>query len=122
MFVITADQVDSRGRADIVAPTLVSFSDRFGSRLARPPDRNAGDELQLLAMDAATALDLVLSLTRAGTWSVGLGVGSVRLPLPEHTREATGDAFVAARSAVGRAKRLPTRLAVAAVAAPEPAA
>ncbi|MGO4536285.1 DNA-binding protein [Leifsonia sp. 2MCAF36] len=122
MYVVTADQVDSRRRADIVAPTLASFAERFGPRLALPPDRNAGDELQVLTADAATSLDVVLSLTRDGTWSVGLGLGDVRRPLPESTREATGDAFVAARAAVDRAKRIPTRLAVEAVTAPEPAA
>ena len=122
MFVVTADQVASRRRPDIVATTLDSVNGRFGPRLALPPDRNAGDEVQLLTADAATALDLVLTLTREGAWSVGLGLGSVRHPLPEHTREASGDAFVAARTAVGRAKRLPTRVAVEAVVAPEPAA
>jgi len=122
MFVVTADQVDSRGRADIVAPTLATLTYRFGSRLTLPPDRNAGDEIQVLTADAATALDLILTLTRDGCWSVGLGLGGVRRPLPEHTREATGDAFVAARSAVDRAKRSPTRLAVAAIKAPEAAA
>lgn len=122
MFVITADQVDSRRRADIVAPTLEKIHDRYGERLALPPDRNAGDELQVLTADPATALDLVLDLTRDGSWSVGLGLGDVRLPLPDNTREATGDAFIAARAAVTRAKRTPTRFAVEAVAAEEPAA
>src|SRR3954463_127752 len=96
MFVITADQVDSRRRADIVAPALATIGDRFSAHLALPPDRNAGDELQALTADAATALELILTLTREGAWSVGLGLGEVRLPLPENTREATGDAFVAA--------------------------
>ncbi|WP_431246897.1 DNA-binding protein [Leifsonia xyli] len=121
MFVITADQVDSRHRDDIVTPALASIHDRYGSRLALPPDRNAGDELQVLTADAATALDLVLSLTREAAWSVGVGIGSVRRPLPDQTREATGDAFVAARAAVTRAKRNPSRLAVEALLEPEPA-
>ncbi|MGO4595550.1 DNA-binding protein [Leifsonia sp. 2TAF2] len=122
MFVITADQVDSRRRADIVAPALETIGDRFSAHLALPPDRNAGDELQALTADAATALELILILTREGAWSVGLGLGEVRLPLPENTREATGDAFVAARTAVGRAKRAPARFAVEALRAGEPAA
>lgn len=122
MFVVTADQVDSRRRADIVAPTLDALDERFAARLALPPDRNAGDELQVLTADAATALDLILTLTREGAWSVGLGIGGVRLPLPENTREATGDAFVAARAAVSRAKRAPARFAASAEVAPEPAA
>ena len=122
MFVVTADQVGSRRRADLVAPALDAIHERFGPHLALPPDRNAGDELQALTADAGTALDLALTLTREGRWSVGVGLGAVRLPLPDATREATGDAFVAARSAVTRAKKMPYRLAVDAVGAPEPAA
>src|SRR5690606_2877260 len=45
-------------------------------------------------------------------WSVGVGVGSVRQPLPADTREATGEAFYAARDAVTRAKKQPTRFAL----------
>jgi hypothetical protein len=122
VFVVTADQVDSRRRPDIVEPTLTAVRERFAPRLALPPDRNAGDELQVLTADAATALDLILSLTRDGEWSVGLGLGAVRRPLPQNTREATGDAFVAARTAVTRAKRAPTRFAVEALADAERAA
>ncbi|GAA4152713.1 DNA-binding protein [Leifsonia shinshuensis] len=122
MFVVTADQVDSRSRPDIVAPVLAELTERYGDRLALPADRNAGDELQALTGDAATALDLITLLSRGGVWSVGLGIGGVRSPLPDATREASGDAFVAARAAVTRAKRTPTRFAAEAVAAPEPAA
>jgi FixJ family two-component response regulator len=56
----------------------------------------------------------VLELTRQDEWSVGLGVGGVDEPLPGTTREATGDAFVAARDAVERAKRAPHRFALTA--------
>jgi len=122
MFVITADQVDSRGRPDIVAPVLAALNERSGDRLLLPVDRNAGDELQALTADAATAFDIVTTLARGDAWSVGLGIGEVRTPLPPHTREAGGDAFVAAREAVTRAKHTPTRFAAAAVAAPQPAA
>lgn len=122
MFVITADQVDSRGRPDIVAPVLAGLNERSGDRLLLPVDRNAGDELQALTADAATAFDIVTTLARGDAWSVGLGIGDVRTPLPSHTREAGGDAFVAAREAVTRAKRAPTRFAAAAIAAPQPAA
>jgi hypothetical protein len=121
MFVITADQVDSRGRPDIVAPTLAALNERSGERLLLPVDRNAGDELQALTADAATAFDIVTTLARGDAWSIGLGIGAVRTPLPDHTREAAGDAFVAARSAVTRAKRAPTRFAAEAIVSPQPA-
>ncbi|QNE34990.1 DNA-binding protein [Leifsonia shinshuensis] len=122
MFVVTADQVDSRNRPDIVAPALSALNERHGERLALPADRNAGDELQALTADAATAFDIVTTLARGGAWSVGIGIGAVRTPLPAATREASGDAFVAARAAVTRAKRAPLRFAAEAVAAPEAAA
>lgn len=122
MFVITADQVDSRGRPDIVTPVLAALDERFGDRLLLPVDRNAGDELQALTADAAAALDIVTTLARGDAWSVGLGIGEVRTPLPPHTREAGGDAFVAARAAVTRAKRAPLRFAADAIVAPQPAA
>jgi hypothetical protein len=112
MLVITADQVNSRGTDDIVGTTLGNLNDRYGSALPLPVDRNAGDELQAIAPDGPVALSLVLELTRTGRWSVGLGVGAIGRPLPTATREASGTAFIAAREAVGAAKRSPTRFAV----------
>ncbi|MFU8945937.1 DNA-binding protein [Mycetocola zhadangensis] len=112
MFVVTADQVDSRHSEDKVAATLVTLNSEHGDRLLLPADRTAGDELQLLAEDPALVLTLILELTRDGDWSVGVGVGSVRQPLPADTREATGEAFYAARDAVTRAKKQPTRFAL----------
>ena len=112
MFVLTADQVGSRDSADKVADTLVALNSEHGARLLLPADRTAGDELQLLVDDAELVLALVLELTRDGDWSVGVGVGSVRQPLPADTREATGEAFYAARDAVTRAKKQATRFAL----------
>lgn len=112
MFVLTADQIDSRHTTDRVAATLTALNTDHGDQLLLPADRTAGDELQLLVDDAALLLTLVLELTRAGEWSVGVGVGPVRLPLPADTREATGEAFYAARDAVTRAKKQPTRFAL----------
>jgi hypothetical protein len=105
MFVLTADQVDSRHDTDRVAGALSWLLQAHGSRLALPPDRNAGDELQAITMHASTALDAALALTRTGHWSVGLGVGAVRLPLPGTVREASGPAFISARAAVEAAKK-----------------
>jgi hypothetical protein len=118
VFVITADQVDSRSEPDIVGGTLAGLNERYGERLALPVDRNAGDEIQALTSDPRAALDLLLELIRYGAWSVGLGCGTVRTPLPAETREASGDAFIAARNAVTRAKKTVTRFAVDALADP----
>jgi hypothetical protein len=112
MFVVTADQIDSRERDDAAGAARDSINKRYGQALALPADRNAGDEIQMLTVEPATALDLVLDLTRTGQWSVGLGCGTVRDPLPEATREASGPAFFSARDAVLRAKRRQTRFAV----------
>jgi hypothetical protein len=113
MFVITADQKASRHDVDRAGTGRDELAARYDGRLVLPVDRTAGDEVQALVGDAATALDMVLVLTRAGHWSVGLGIGAVRTPLPRATREATGPAFIAARDAVTAAKRSATRFALA---------
>ena len=111
MIVITADQVDSRSTPDVAAATLERLNGTFGARLILAADRTAGDEIQMLVDGGETAVDIVLDLTRNGRWSVGLGFGHVREPLGASIRESTGDAFVAARSAVDRAKKKQTRFA-----------
>ncbi|QNO38879.1 DNA-binding protein [Protaetiibacter sp. SSC-01] len=113
MFAITADQIDSRIRPDHADEALAILAHVGGDRLALPADRTAGDEVQALTEDPRTALDIVLALARTGLWSIGVGIGDVRAPLPTATRAATGDALVAAREAVEAAKRRQWRLAVA---------
>ncbi|GAB3031374.1 hypothetical protein GCM10027052_04950 [Parafrigoribacterium mesophilum] len=113
MFVITADQVSSRTTADRVGATLRRVGAVFGDRLALPADRTAGDELQLLFAAGSDALEACLALDREHGWSIGVGVGSVHHPLPAGVRESAGGAFIAARTAVDRAKRRSTRFAIA---------
>lgn len=111
MFVLTADQVDSRSTVDRVAAAIESLND--GSlRTALKADRTAGDELQILITEAPDVLTAILLLTRSGHWSVGCGVGGVTTPLPGNIREATGGAFIAARRAVDRAKKRQTKFAL----------
>jgi len=111
MYAITADQVDSRHGADLADDALALIADVGGPRLALPADRTAGDEVQALTADAATALAVALALLRTGSWRVGLGIGHVESPLPDATRAARGPAFIAARDAIEAAKRRPTRFA-----------
>ncbi|WP_127472555.1 DNA-binding protein [Microbacterium sulfonylureivorans] len=113
MFVVTADQRDSRINDDLVPAGLDAVSALAGSRLALAPERTAGDEIQVALPDAGATLEIVLHLTRLRTWSVGIGVGSVEEPLPANVRAARGAAFLHARDAVERAKRAPTRVAMA---------
>lgn len=113
MFALTADQVDSQHSDDLVDHALVELARIGGDNLLLPPDRSAGDELQVATADARVALDMVLHLTRAGRWSVGLAIGEVRHPLPDSTRALAGSAFVLARGAVESAKKSLNRFALA---------
>jgi hypothetical protein len=112
MFVITADQVDSRHRPDLVDITLEGLALRYGAALTLGFEQNSGDEIQGLTADPVATLDIVFELTRAGQWSVGCGIGDVETPLPASVRAARGAAFVAARQAVTRAKQSPYRFAL----------
>jgi hypothetical protein len=116
VFVVTVDQVDSRAHDDLVGRAVRDVTVTYADTLVLPAERTAGDEFQVAVDDAGAVLDIVLELTRAGSWSVGVGVGGVRHPLPASTREATGDAYYAARAAVDRAKKAPTRFALETVA------
>lgn len=115
MLVLTADQRHSRRGADLVddALELLTADERAG-RWERRPERTAGDEVQGVLADPADAVELVLALVRDGRWSVGLGVGEVRRPLPRSARAGAGPAYEAARTAVTSAKGSPTRLSVVA--------
>jgi hypothetical protein len=115
MFVLTVDQLHSRERRDLVEPALTAL--RFvPTRL--PFTRTVGDEFQGGLEDPLSVVDAILTLMRGGQWHIGLGIGAVEEPLPDDPRSARGPAFLAARSAVERAKREPTHVCVV---APEPA-
>lgn len=111
MYVLTMDQRRSRTSDDLVPATIAEISTM--GPLAAVPERTAGDEIQTATEDAKTALDIVLHATRLGTWSVGLGIGTVESPLPKNVRAGRGDAFLRARDAVERSKSAPARFALA---------
>ena len=112
MFVITADQIGSRTDRDRAGEMIAELVAAFGPAFTLPPDQTAGDEIQLLLPDAGTTLAAVLALHRSGHWSIGLGLGDLRTPLPNTTRQASGGAFVAARAAVNRAKKAEARFSL----------
>jgi len=113
VLVLTVDQRGSRRHGDLVPELLDALADAAEVRTVLGAERTVGDEVQLVVVDAAAAVEAVGLTARLGGWTVGIGVGEVRLPLPRSTRAARGGAFVAAREAVERAKRQPARLAVA---------
>lgn len=116
MFVLTVDQRRSRRDIDRVPDLLDRYRDHG---LLRPFDRTAGDEVQAVCEDPTTVVSIALELVSTPQWSVGIGIGSVELPLPETTRAGRGPAFEAARDAVTRAKSAPAALAVS---GPDPTA
>ncbi|SEE06568.1 hypothetical protein [Ruania alba] len=125
MFVITADQDDSRRSSDRVPALLAALVDLTHDvdGVALPFERTVGDEVQGVLTDAGTTLTIALALQRRQEWSVGIGVGTVHTPLAETARASTGPAFLHARDAVERAKgrTVPVPIALAA-ADPAPAA
>ncbi|PWJ62184.1 DNA-binding protein [Rathayibacter iranicus] len=112
MFVITADQRDSRHDDDRVEHAIASLLDRVDTSFVLPPERTAGDEFQFVLDRADAVVPLVLALHRAEHWSIGLGIGPVEHPLPATTRAARGEAYFAARRAVESAKTRPTRFSL----------
>lgn len=114
MIVLTVDQRGSRRAADRVAGLLTQVNGpAYAEGRVRRFERTAGDEVQGLLGGAEHAVRLALDLVRDGHWSVGVGVGAVRMPVPSSVRAGSGAAFEHARSAVGRAKRSTERIAVA---------
>jgi hypothetical protein len=112
MFVITADQIDSRHDRDRASDMIAQLLQNHPGAFALAPDQTSGDEIQALVPAAADAFAVLLDLHRSDYWSVGMGIGPVRSPLPASTRQATGDGFIAARTAVTRAKRTEARFAL----------
>src|SRR3712207_2737912 len=109
MFVLTVDQRQSRSQADRVDHALAALG---GVATRLPFTRTVGDEFQGALENPLSVVDAILILVRSPQWHVGLGIGPVQQPLPDDVRSARGPAFVAARTAVDRAKHEPTHLCV----------
>lgn len=109
MFVMTVDQRRSQSQPDAV-PQIEDLLARSGP--VRAFERTAGDEVQGLLDDSVAVVDLALALVGTGSWSVGIGIGDVEMPLVDSVRANRGPAFVAARRAVERAGSSPAHLAI----------
>jgi hypothetical protein len=115
MFVVTMDQRGSSSGPDLVEGLVEGLNAEGPSQgIVRPFQRTAGDEVQGLLDRAEAVVGIALSAARSGHWSVGIGVGPVREPMPRETRAGAGPAFEHARDAVERAKHSPGRVAVSA--------
>lgn len=108
-YVMTIDQRRSQAGPDAVPAAEQLLA---GSAPIRAFERTAGDEIQGLLDDPGAVVDLTLALARTRTWSIGIGVGDVETPLADSVRASRGEAFVAARRAVERAKSSPVRTAI----------
>jgi hypothetical protein len=109
VWVLTIDQVDSRRVGDQVEAFLAHLGALADPRRLPPGavrafERTVGDEVQGVLDDAPLVVDVALAVLRRGGWSVGVGAGDVRTPLPASARAAEGPAFVLAREAVEAAK------------------
>lgn len=111
MYAVTIDQRSSQQGADRI-PELLDMLQDIPTQL--PFERSVGDEAQGVLSSADEVVEVALRCLRDGGWYVGIGVGEVELPLPASAREGRGSAFVAARSAVDRAKKAADRTPVAA--------
>ncbi len=113
MLVLTIDQRGSSTDDDRVADVLrlLNHADHATGRV-RDFERTAGDEVQGLLDDPELAVRLTLALVRDGHWTVGIGAGPVRRPLPPSARAGAGPAYQHARTAVERGKSSQDRLAV----------
>jgi hypothetical protein len=113
MYVMTIDQRGSTGDIDRVPGLLKGLS---ALSTAGRFERSVGDEVQGVVERADEVVEIALHALRSGRWYVGIGVGEVDLPLPASPREGSGPAFVAARSAVDRAKGAAAHVPLAVVA------
>lgn len=107
MFVMTIDQRSSRENPDLVPALIERLA---GVAAVLPFERSVGDELQGVIRDAEAVVEATMLALRDEVWHIGIGVGAVQLPLPPHSREAQGSAFIAAREAVERAKKSGNRV------------
>lgn len=110
MIVMTVDQRQSRSNPDNVEAILQWLTKNY--QVLRGFERTAGDEIQGILNDGLIATEIALMIAATGGWSVGIGVGTVELPLPQQTRAGRGPAFEHARDAVDRAKKSSALLAV----------
>src|SRR4051794_4993548 len=104
VVVLTVDQRGSRTGPDRIPEMLAELA----PVAARADfERTVGDEFQGVLDDGVAVADTVARLLRADAWNIGVGVGPVEEPLPQHARAGRGPAYLHARTAVTAAKNSP---------------
>lgn len=112
MIVLTADQIKSGTRGDRVPRMLTLLDSLPSTGNARAFARTAGDEVQGLIATPEDALTALRRFVREGGWRVGMGIGTINVPVPDDVRAASGPAFVAARMAVTESRGAPQDFAL----------
>ena len=109
VIVLTVDQRGSRRTVDRIPDALTALAD---VPLLLAFERTVGDEFQGVLDDPEALPRVVETLLRDGEWNIGIGVGEIDDPLPDHARAGRGTAYLQARDAVTAAKSSPWRLRV----------
>jgi len=109
VIVLTVDQRGSRRTVDRIPDALTALAD---VPLLLAFERTVGDEFQGVLDDPEALPRVVETLLRDGEWNIGIGVGEIDAPLPDHARAGRGTAYLQARDAVTAAKSSPWRLRV----------
>lgn len=104
VVVLTVDQRGSRTGPDLI-PEMLTGLGPVPARVSF--ERTVGDEFQGVLDRGASLADTVERLLRADAWNIGIGVGLVEEPLPDHARAGRGPAYLHARTAVTAAKNSP---------------
>ncbi|WP_235547439.1 MULTISPECIES: SatD family protein [unclassified Nocardioides] len=104
VVVLTVDQRGSRTGPDRIPEMLAGLT---GVPTRVGFERTVGDEFQGVLDDGTAVADTIERLLRADAWNIGVGVGVVEEPLPDHARAGRGPAYLHARSAVTAAKTSP---------------
>jgi hypothetical protein len=110
MYVLTINQRDSREVGDLV-PELLKSLRQLPAAVAF--QRSVGDEAIGVVEEPSTAIDAAMIALRSRRWYVGIGVGELRLPLPQDIKDAEGYGLVYARRAVNRAQKTGERVPLA---------
>lgn len=109
VIVLTVDQRGSRRTVDRIPDALAALAD---VPLLLAFERTVGDEFQGVLDDPEVLPRVVETLLRDDAWNIGIGVGPIEEPLPDHARAGRGPAYLHARDAVTAAKSSPWHLRV----------